>query len=138
MRGKKFFWPNTKDRSLFNRKDIQNFLELRARLILETSDSLARLAREKLLDARVPNFPVTDAIDALTLGSVNFLPKRIAEITTISAIATDNERQQILPRLQQILTARISSSELPIQFTNVIISMSKKGSICWEYTWLFW
>ena len=108
---------------LFFQKDIQNFLEIRARLIRETSDSLAELAREKLLDARVPNFPVTDAIDALTLGSVNFLPKRIAEITTISERATESERQEILPRLQQILTARISSSQLPIQFTDVIISM---------------
>ena len=108
--------------SLF-RKEIQNFLELRARLIRETSDSLAQLAREKLLNARVPNFPVTDAIDALTLGTINFLPKRIAEVTTIFTPATETERQQILPRLHQILTARISTSDLPIQFTNVIISM---------------
>lgn len=92
-------------------------------MIRETSDSLAQLAREKLLDARVPNFPVIDAIDALTLGSVNFLPKRIAEITTSFEPATDRERQQILPRLQQILTARVSSTALPIQFTDVIISM---------------
>ncbi|CAF0853162.1 unnamed protein product [Rotaria sp. Silwood1] len=102
-------------------EDIQNFLEHRARLIRETSDSLAQLAREKLLEARVPSFPVTDAIDAMTLGSVNFLPKRIAEVTTIFTPATESERQQILPRLQQILTTRISTSELPIQFTTVTI-----------------
>ncbi|CAF4191122.1 unnamed protein product [Rotaria sp. Silwood2] len=102
-------------------EDIQNFLELRARLIRETSDSLAQLAREKLLEARVPSFPVTDAIDAMTLGSVNFLPKRIAEVATSFTPATESERQKILPRLQQILTARISTSELPIQFTTVII-----------------
>lgn len=104
-------------------KVIQNFLENRARLIRETSDSLAQLSREKLLEARVPNFPVTDAIDALTLGSVNFLPKRIAEIATPTNPATESERQQIFPRLQQILTTRISTSELPMQFTNVAISM---------------
>ncbi len=104
-------------------KDIQNFLEIRARLIRETSDSFAQLAREKLLEARVPNFPMTDAIDALTIGSVNFLPKRIAEVTTILTPATENERQQILPRLQQILTARVSTSVLPMEFTNVTISM---------------
>ncbi|CAF1025919.1 unnamed protein product [Rotaria sordida] len=102
-------------------EDIQNFLELRARLIRETSDSLAQLAREKLLEARVPNFPVTDTIDAMTLGSVNFLPKRIADVITTFTPATESERQQILPRLQQILAARISTSELPIQFTTVII-----------------
>ena len=33
-------------------KDIQHFLERRVRLLRETSDSLAQLAREKLLDAR--------------------------------------------------------------------------------------
>jgi hypothetical protein len=27
---------------------------------------------------RLPNFPITDAVDALTLGSVNFLPERIS------------------------------------------------------------
>lgn len=62
-------------------------------------------------------------MDALTLGSINFLPKRIAEIPTNFEPASESERQEILPRLQQILTARISSVELPIQFTNVIISM---------------
>ena len=67
---------------------------------------------------------MTDAVDALTLGSVNFLPKRITEISTIFEPASESERQEILPRLQQILTARISSVELPIQFTNVIISKS--------------
>ncbi|CAF0747923.1 unnamed protein product [Adineta ricciae] len=102
-------------------EDIQNFLEIRAQLIRHTSDTLALLARGKLLEARVPNFPVTDAIDVLTLGTVNFLPKRIAEVTTTFTPATEKERQKILPRLQQILMARISTSELPIQFTDVII-----------------
>jgi hypothetical protein len=64
-----------------------------------------------------------DAIDALTLGTVNFLPKRIAEVTTAFAPATENERQKIIPRLHQILTAKISTSELPIEFTDVTISM---------------
>ena len=37
--------------------------------------------------------------------------------------ATEAERQEILPRLQQILTARVAIAELPIQFTSVTISM---------------
>ena len=76
------------------------------------------------------NFPVTDAIDALTLGSVNFLPKRIAEVTTNLAPATDTECQEMLPRLQQILTTRVSTAELPIEFTNVVISAWMKREIC--------
>ncbi len=80
-------------------------------------------------------------MDALTLGSVNFLPERISvcypnfsllnikkwdflkEATTPFVPATDVERQEILPRLQQILTARVAIAELPIQVTNVTISM---------------
>jgi hypothetical protein len=52
-------------------------------------------------------------------------------MTTIFTPATEIERQKILPRLQQILTARISTSALPIQFTNVTISMLniKKRSV---------
>lgn len=79
---------------------------------------------------------MTDAVDALTLGSVNFLPKRIAEISTNFEPATENERQQIMPRLQQILTARISSVELPIQFTHVIIS-TFKGKYDYRYVCFF-
>ncbi|CAF2875828.1 unnamed protein product [Rotaria sp. Silwood2] len=100
---------------------IQHFLENRARLIRETSDCLAQLARIKLLDARLPNFPITDAIDALTLGSVHFLPDRLSEGTTPFIPASESERQEILPRLQQILTARLAIAELPIQITNVTI-----------------
>ena len=40
------------DCTLLFSKEIQNFLEFRARLIRETSDILAQLAREKLLDER--------------------------------------------------------------------------------------
>jgi hypothetical protein len=107
-------------------KDILEFLERRARLIRDTSDSLAQLAREKLLGARLANFPITDSIDTLTLGTVNFLPKRIADAITTFTPATENERKQILPRLQQILTSRVSTSELPRQFTDVTISMTDR------------
>ena len=95
-------------------------------MIRDTSDALVRLARERLLNARLASFPITDSIDALTLGSVNFLPKRIAEAITIFTPATETERQQILPRLQQILISRVSTAELPPQFTDVIISTSSR------------
>jgi len=76
---------------------IRKFLEIRAQRLRETSDTLAQLAREKLLDARLSNFPVTDAVDALT---VNFLPEKIWETTTPFVPAIEAERQEILPRLQ--------------------------------------
>lgn len=102
-------------------EEIQHFLDVRVRLIRETSDVLAQLAREKLLDARIPNYPITDAVDTLTLGTVCFLPERLSEATIPFIPATEAERQEILPRLQQILTARVAIAELPIQFTSVTI-----------------
>jgi DNA-binding transcriptional regulator YbjK len=95
-------------------------------VIRDTSDALVQLARERLLNARLASFPITDTIDALTLGSVNFLPKRIAEAITVFTPATEAERQQIAPRLQQILISRVSTAELPSQLTDVIISTSSK------------
>jgi len=75
----------------------QYMWKIRAQRLRETSDTLAQLAREKLLDARLSNFPVTDAVDALT---VNFLPEKIWETTTPFVPAIEAERQEILPRLQ--------------------------------------
>ncbi|CAF1461019.1 unnamed protein product [Rotaria sordida] len=72
-----------------------------------TVQKTSELACEKLFGARIRNFPVIDAIDALTLGTINFLPKRIAEVTTSFTPASEKQRQQILSHLQQILTARV-------------------------------
>lgn len=102
-------------------ENIQNVLERRVRLVRDTSDALAHIAREKLINIRLPNYPITDAVDTLSLGSVNFLPEKISEATTPFIPASDVERQEILPRLQQILTARVAIAELPIQFSTVNI-----------------
>jgi hypothetical protein len=101
--------------------------EARACLIRETSDVLAKLAREKLTGARLAYFPITDSIDSLTLGTVNFLPKRFAELISTLSPPTEAERKEFMPRLQQVLTTRLSMSELPRQFTG--INISKERSI---------
>ena len=48
--------------------------------------------------------------------------------------ATETERHEILPRLQQILMARVAIAELPIQFTSVAISMSLDRVRCRPYS----
>lgn len=83
---------------------------------------MAELARDKLISARSPNFPIADSIDVLTLGTVNFLPQRLSEETNSFTPVTDAERKQALTRLQQILTARVATSDLPRQYSDVIIS----------------
>ena len=37
-----------------------------------------QLMNTYLYTFRLPNFPITDAVDALTLGSVNFLPEKLS------------------------------------------------------------
>ncbi len=56
----KYFFKEKKKKFIFNilflkKKGIRKFLEIRAQLLRETSDKLAQLAREKLLDARLNN-----------------------------------------------------------------------------------
>jgi len=101
--------------------EINECLEQRAQLLRLSSDFLAELAREKLIGARSPNFPIADSIDVLTLGTVNFLPKRLSEDTEVFKSVTDAERQSALIRLQQVLTARAATSEIPRQYSDVII-----------------
>lgn len=62
----------------------------------------------------------------LTLGRVNFLSKRFEELDTISPPATESERQEIMPRLQQIIMSKISTSNLPHEFTDATISKYNK------------
>ena len=50
--------------------------------------------------------------------------------------ATKIERQKVLPRLQQILTARVAIAELPIELTNIKISTFNTRWI-WSFCFCF-
>lgn len=43
-------------------------------LFVDTADMLARIARENLVHARLPNFQVSAAIEILTTGTYSRLP----------------------------------------------------------------
>lgn len=50
------------------------FLDKQSLLFVDTADMLARMARETLVHARLPNFHIPAAIEVLTTGTYSRLP----------------------------------------------------------------
>lgn len=53
------------------------FLDKQALLFVDTADLLARMARETLVHARLPNFHIPAAVEVLTTGTYSRLPSCI-------------------------------------------------------------
>lgn len=53
---------------------IMAFLDKQSMLFVDTADMLARMARETLVHARLPNFHIPAAVEVLTTGTYSRLP----------------------------------------------------------------
>jgi mediator of RNA polymerase II transcription subunit 14 len=53
---------------------IMAFLDKQSLLFVDTADMLARMARETLVHARLPNFHIPAAVEVLTTGTYGRLP----------------------------------------------------------------
>lgn len=51
-----------------------SFLDKQSMLFVDTADMLARMARETLVHARLPNFHIHAAVEVLTTGNYARLP----------------------------------------------------------------
>lgn len=51
-----------------------SFLDKQSMLFVDTADMLARMARETLVHARLPNFHIPAAVEVLTTGTYARLP----------------------------------------------------------------
>jgi mediator of RNA polymerase II transcription subunit 14 len=51
-----------------------SFLDKQSMLFIETADMLTKMARETLVQARLPSFHIPAAVEVLTTGSYNRLP----------------------------------------------------------------
>jgi mediator of RNA polymerase II transcription subunit 14 len=51
-----------------------SFLDKQSMLFVETADVLARMSRETLVHARLPNFHIPAAVEVLTTGTYGRLP----------------------------------------------------------------
>lgn len=101
--------------------EICNFLEQQSLLFVETADSMARMARETLVNARLPNFPLPYAVDVLTTGTYPRLPTCIRDKIVPADPITVTEKRLTLQRLSQVIQYRLVCSELPPQMRRLKI-----------------
>ncbi|KAJ8894674.1 hypothetical protein PR048_007339 [Dryococelus australis] len=81
------------------------FLDKQSLLFVDTADMLARMARETLVHARLPNFHIPAAVEVLTTGTYSRLPACIRVVIATLLLTEYDLRQH-----QQFLTGWNSSS----------------------------
>lgn len=99
-----------------------NFLDKQSLLFVETADMLARMARETLVQARVPNFHIPAAVEVLTTGTYGRLPACIREKIVPPDPITASEKRNTLLRLNQVIQHRLVTGNLLPQMKNLKVS----------------
>lgn len=89
-----------------------SFLDNQSKLFIDTADSLAHMAREILVQARLPNFHIPAAIEVLTTGTYNKLPACIKEKIVPADPITPAEKKLTLNRLGQVIQHRLVTGNL--------------------------
>lgn len=107
-----------------------NFLGNQNMLFVETADMLARISRETLVRARLPNYQVGAAIDIMTSGNYKRLPKCIRERLVPSTPFTVQQKAQTLLRLNQVVQHRLMGGNVLPQMRNYKVS---KNTINFAY-----
>ncbi|ESO84116.1 hypothetical protein LOTGIDRAFT_211073 [Lottia gigantea] len=105
--------------------EICNFLEQQSMFFVDTADSLARLARDTLSNARLPSFSLPSAIDVLTTGTYPRLPTCIREKIVPPDPITPQEKKETLHRLDQVIQYRLVSTDLPPQMRKLNIAQGR-------------
>lgn len=91
-------------------------------LFVETADMLARMARETLVQARLPNFHIPAAVEVLTTGTYGRLPSCIREKIVPPDPITNIEKRNTLLRLNQVIQHRLVTGNLLPQMKNLKVS----------------
>ncbi|XP_014680674.1 PREDICTED: mediator of RNA polymerase II transcription subunit 14-like [Priapulus caudatus] len=113
-------WANSAAK-VYRCSDIMMFLDQQAMLFTDTADMLAQIAREKLVNARLPNFSLPLAVDVLTTGTFPRLPACIRDRIVPPDPITETEKQSTLQSLDNIIQYRLVTSSLPPQMRNLTI-----------------
>lgn len=90
-------------------------------LFTDTADMLAKMARETLVQARLPSFQIPAAIEVLTLGTYSRLPTCVRERIVPPDPITPAEKKATLLRLNQIIQQRLVTCTLPAKMRNLRI-----------------
>ncbi|XP_060525569.1 mediator of RNA polymerase II transcription subunit 14 [Cylas formicarius] len=100
---------------------IMAFLDKQSLLFVETADMLARMARETLVQARLPNFHIPAAVEVLTTGTYGRLPSCIREKIVPPDPITPQEKRNTLLRINQVIQHRLVTGNLLPQMKNLKI-----------------
>lgn len=104
---------------------IMAFLDKQSLLFVDTADILARMARETLVHARLPNFHIPAAVEVLTTGSFNRLPTCIREKIVPPDPITTSEKKSTLQRLNQVIQHRLVTGNLLPQMKSLDIDAGR-------------
>ncbi|KAL1123440.1 hypothetical protein AAG570_002520 [Ranatra chinensis] len=104
---------------------IMAFLDKQSMLFVDTADMLARMSRETLVHARLPNFHIPAAVEVLTTGTYSRLPSCIRDrIVPIDPI-TPSEKKNTLQRLNQVIQHRLVTGNLMPEMRNLKIESGR-------------
>ncbi|XP_025987694.2 mediator of RNA polymerase II transcription subunit 14 isoform X1 [Solenopsis invicta] len=104
---------------------IMAFLDKQSLLFVDTADMLARMARETLVHARLPNFHIPAAVEVLTTGTYGRLPACIRERIVPPDPITPVEKRNTLQRLNQVIQHRLVTGNLLPQMRNLKIESGR-------------
>ncbi|XP_008554086.1 mediator of RNA polymerase II transcription subunit 14 [Microplitis demolitor] len=104
---------------------IMAFLDKQSLLFVDTADMLARMARETLVHARLPNFHIPAAVEVLTTGTYSRLPTCIKEKIVPPDPITSVEKRITLQRLNQVIQHRLVTGNLLPQMRNLRIETGR-------------
>lgn len=102
-------------------------------LFVETADMLARMARETLVQARLPNFHIPAAVEVLTTGTYGRLPSCIREKIVPPDPITNIEKRNTLLRLNQVIQHRLVTGNLLPQMKNLKVSKASGLYQCYRF-----
>ncbi|XP_066901143.1 mediator of RNA polymerase II transcription subunit 14 [Halyomorpha halys] len=104
---------------------IMAFLDKQSMLFVETADMLARMSRETLVHARLPNFHIPAAVEVLTTGTYSRLPSCIRDKIVPPDPITPVEKKTTLQRLNQVIQHRLVTGNLLPQMRNLKIEAGR-------------
>eukprot|EP00795_Rhopilema_esculentum_P016398 gene16398-7803_t len=103
-------------------QEVSASLDQQNMFFINTADTLARMARETLANARLPNFSLPTAVDVLTTGTFNRLPRCIKEKIVAADSITLADKKKTLNRLNEVIRNRLAVSKIPTQFSSLVIN----------------
>ena len=104
---------------------FSSLLDRQSFYFIDTADTLARIARETLVQARLPIFSLPTAVDVLTTGTFNRLPKCIKTKIIQEEPLKPSEKASTLKRLNDVIRHRLVVSKVSPRFTDIKIADGK-------------